>query len=172
MNNVTGTAHIEADNSALTSAVQESDIKIKSVNSMTGEGKIKANDSDLTSKVQTAEQKLHGLSSQTAEPTIKAIDNASTIIHHVIGELNNIPRNVETTITTTHVNKNVTINEAPKASGTLIPAKASGTAYNVLNYRPAYKDGKIALSKDEQALVNELGKMMPKHTVMCGAKIA
>lgn len=157
MNDVTGTAHIEADNSALQSAVQESDIKIKSVNSMTGEGKIKANDSDLVSKVQSSEQKLSSLSAKSAEPTIRAIDNASTIIHHVIGELNNIPRNVETTITTTHVNKNVTINEAPKAYGTLTPAKASGTAYNVLNYRPAYKDGKIALSKDELALVNELG---------------
>ena len=157
MDNVTGTAHIEADNSALQSAVQESDIKIKSVNSMTGEGKIKANDSDLVSKVQSSEQKLSSLSAKSAEPTIRAIDNASTVIHHVIGELNNIPRNVESTITTTHVNKNVTINESSKASGTLTTAHATGTAYNVINYRPAYKDGKIALSKDEQALVNELG---------------
>jgi DNA repair exonuclease SbcCD ATPase subunit len=157
MNDVTGTAHIEADNSALQSAVQESDIKIKSVNSMTGEGKIKANDSDLVSKVQSSEQKLSSLSAKSAEPTIRAIDNASTVIHHVIGELNNIPRNVESTITTTHVNKNVTINETSKASGTLTTAHATGTAYNVINYRPAYKDGKIALSKDEQALVNELG---------------
>lgn len=44
-----------------------------------------------------------------------------------------------------------------KASGTLLPAHANGTGYNVLNYRPAYSDGKISLSQDEEALVNELG---------------
>ena len=44
-----------------------------------------------------------------------------------------------------------------KAKGTLLPARANGTGYNVLSYRPAYSDGKISLSQDEQALVNELG---------------
>ena len=44
-----------------------------------------------------------------------------------------------------------------KANGTLLPAHANGTGYNVLNYRPAYSDGKISLSQDEEALVNELG---------------
>lgn len=44
-----------------------------------------------------------------------------------------------------------------KASGTLLPARANGTGYNVINYRPAYSDGKISLSQDEEALVNELG---------------
>ncbi|WP_244324776.1 Smc domain-containing protein [Sporofaciens musculi] len=44
-----------------------------------------------------------------------------------------------------------------KASGTLLPAHANGTGYNVINYKPAYSDGKISLSQDEEALVNELG---------------
>lgn len=49
-----------------------------------------------------------------------------------------------------------------RASGTLssptvVPAHAAGTAYNVINYKNAYKDGKVALDKDEEALVNELG---------------
>lgn len=44
-----------------------------------------------------------------------------------------------------------------KANGTLLPAHANGTGYNVINYRPAYSDGKISLSQDEEALVNELG---------------
>lgn len=46
------------------------------------------------------------------------------------------------------------------ATGTLSSALADGTAYNVGNYlrvTPAYANGKVALSKDEQALVNELG---------------
>ena len=44
------------------------------------------------------------------------------------------------------------------ASGTMLsPAHASGTAYNVLNLKPAYAGGKVALSRDEEALVNELG---------------
>lgn len=43
-------------------------------------------------------------------------------------------------------------------TGTLLsPAHADGTAYNMLNLKPAYADGKVSLSKDENALVNELG---------------
>lgn len=39
----------------------------------------------------------------------------------------------------------------------LSTAHASGTAYNVLNMIPAYSNGKVSLSQDETALVNELG---------------
>lgn len=46
----------------------------------------------------------------------------------------------------------------PAASGTMLsPARADGTAYNVLNYKNAYANGKVSLSKNETALVNELG---------------
>lgn len=45
-----------------------------------------------------------------------------------------------------------------KNNGTLLsPAKSNGTAYNALNLKPAYANGKVALTKDEDALVNELG---------------
>ena len=44
-----------------------------------------------------------------------------------------------------------------KASGTLSPALASGTAYNMLNLQPAYAGGKVALPEDQTALVNEMG---------------
>ena len=44
-----------------------------------------------------------------------------------------------------------------KASGTLSPALVSGTAYNMLNLKPAYAGGKVALDHDQTALVNELG---------------
>lgn len=44
------------------------------------------------------------------------------------------------------------------ASGTMLsPAHASGTAYNMLHLKPAYAGGKVALSQNEEALVNELG---------------
>lgn len=44
------------------------------------------------------------------------------------------------------------------AYGTLSsPAHANGTAYNVINTIPAHADGKVALQKNEKALVNELG---------------
>lgn len=43
-------------------------------------------------------------------------------------------------------------------TGTMLsPAHASGTAYNMLNLKPAYADGKVTLSQNEEALVNELG---------------
>lgn len=50
----------------------------------------------------------------------------------------------------------------PEASGTMsapssTPAHAYGTAYNVINYKNAYANGKISLDHDEEALVNELG---------------
>lgn len=60
-----------------------------------------------------------------------------------------------------------TIGSVPgKASGTMLspsafPARASGTAYNVINYKNAYAGGKVSLPKDETALVNELGGLMP-----------
>lgn len=48
--------------------------------------------------------------------------------------------------------------DGPRASGTMLsPARASGTAYNVVNLRKAYADGNVALKKDEKALVNEIG---------------
>lgn len=57
-----------------------------------------------------------------------------------------------------------TVGSAPSgtkhADGTmtsLTRARASGTAYNVFNYKNAYANGKIALDSDEIALVNELG---------------
>lgn len=45
-----------------------------------------------------------------------------------------------------------------QASGTLSVARANGTAYNApWNFKPAYANGRVALNKDEVALVNELG---------------
>ena len=42
--------------------------------------------------------------------------------------------------------------------GTLsVPAHANGTAYNVINTLPAHASGNVALSQDENALINELG---------------
>ncbi len=49
----------------------------------------------------------------------------------------------------------------PKASGTMIsPARASGTAYNVLNTQrisSAHADGNVGLRQNETALLNEVG---------------
>lgn len=47
--------------------------------------------------------------------------------------------------------------EAPKASGTLLTAHASGTAYNVLNLRAHASGTDVSIKRDEVALVNELG---------------
>lgn len=45
-----------------------------------------------------------------------------------------------------------------KAYGTLSVARANGTAYNApWNFKSAYANGRVALNKDEVALVNELG---------------
>lgn len=61
------------------------------------------------------------------------------------------------------ITKNVVSNKEAEAdgsfaSGTLIPAHASGTAFNMLNLTPAYANGRgVSLEHDEKALVNEMG---------------
>lgn len=50
------------------------------------------------------------------------------------------------------------ISHRTEASGTLLSeAFANGTAFNMLNMKPAYANGKVALDHDELAVVNELG---------------
>ena len=63
------------------------------------------------------------------------------------------------TVTTNNVTNNITNNSVRQlVSGTLLsPALVSGTAYNVINTTPAYANGNVSLSRDETALINELG---------------
>lgn len=62
------------------------------------------------------------------------------------------------TITTNNVTNNISNNIKGKAWGTLLSsARANGTAYNVINTTPSHATGKVALDKDETALVNEMG---------------
>ena len=102
---------------------------------------------------------------------LAAIDNASPIARNVSATINSIKDKTVTisAVVSGTVNNAVnTVRSAmaslgganlggAKANGTLLPARANGTGYNVINYRPAYTDGKISLSQDEEALVNELG---------------
>ena len=56
------------------------------------------------------------------------------------------------------ITQTVIANKVGFASGTMLsPAHAYGTAYNVINYKSAYADGKVSLPHDEKALVNEMG---------------
>ena len=56
------------------------------------------------------------------------------------------------------ITQTVIANKVGFASGTMLsPAHADGTAYNVINYKSAYADGKVSLPHDEKALVNEQG---------------
>ena len=62
------------------------------------------------------------------------------------------------TITTNNVTNNISNNIKGKAWGTLLSsAHSNGTAYNVINTTPSHATGKVALDKDETALVNEMG---------------
>ncbi len=55
------------------------------------------------------------------------------------------------------------------ASGTMLsPARASGSAYNVINTIPAHVDGNVSLRKDEKALVNEFAPQAPESIVRDG----
>ncbi len=78
--------------------------------------------------------------------------NKSAKVNYTLGTVAKPPS------VTVKVNYDTSGKPKSKASGTLSsPARASGTAYNVINTIPAYVNGKITLPKDERALVNELG---------------
>lgn len=81
-------------------------------------------------------------------------------LKNMVTKIKELPTNKTTTLTT--IVKE--IKEKPtSATGTMLsPARASGTAYNMLNLKPAYANGQVALTDDEFALVNELGVIMPR----------
>ncbi len=89
---------------------------------------------------------------------IKATTSGKTDVDNLASSISSISSK---SATVTIYRKTVYSSETekkPKATGTMLsPARANGTAYNVLNYKPTYANGKIALSRDEHALVNELG---------------
>lgn len=129
-----------------------------------------------TGSVKSASEEVEALDKQQIPP--KTVDvkanafGAISMLNSVQAAVNSIPSSKTVTITTNHINRtiNMTASQSkygphtgyvPKASGTvLFPARASGTAYNVLNLKPisSYASGKVSLEKDEPALINELGQ--------------
>ena len=100
------------------------------INGMKGTIKVGADVSSMASAINNELQKPH------------RINVIASVTTHVSGTASSAPKNATT-----------------KATGTAVHiAHADGTAYNVLNYRPAHADGDVALSHDEYALVNEEGK--------------
>lgn len=103
-------------------------------------------------------------------PAISATNVAVANINHrtatikIDGNTNNLINAVNAAVASiNHRTATITVKKKGAESGAvssgtmLSPAHASGTAYNVLNMKPAYAGGKVALSKNEEALVNELG---------------
>lgn len=129
-----------------------------------------------TGSVKSASEEVEALDKQQIAP--KTVDvkanafGAISMLNSVQAAVNSIPSSKTVTITTNHINRtiNMTASQSkygphtgyvPKASGTVLsPARASGTAYNVLNLKPisSYASGKVSLEKDEPALINELGQ--------------
>lgn len=100
------------------------------INGMKGTIKVGADVSSMASAINNELQKPH------------RINVIASVTTHVSGTASSAPKNATT-----------------KSTGTAVHiAHADGTAYNVLNYRPAHADGDVALSHDEYALVNEEGK--------------
>lgn len=111
----------------------------------------------------------NSLISQTGGEATKGVADA------VSASINAIPKSKQSTITITTIKEtiNKVVTKASNAlsqiqgltglyySGTMsYPSHAYGTAYNVINTKPissAFANGKVSLSKDEMALVNELG---------------
>ena len=101
---------------------------------------------------------------------VSANDKATPTIQDIENQLNSLQgKSATVTITTNRVtNYSTTHSSKPdqEFTGTMLsPAHASGTAYNMLNLKSAYANGEISLSQDEQALVNELGKLLCRYKI-------
>lgn len=90
--------------------------------------------------------------------TVKASVSGKADVDNLKNSISGV-KDKKVTITTEHVTKySGGIFGFGVASGTMLsPAYADGTAYNVLNTVPAYANGKVSLSQNEKALVNEVG---------------
>lgn len=118
--------------------------------------------SDLSTKVGvqvTGKQDVDNLKSsidnvpKSTNVTVSAMTYGKANVDDLADSISNV-NSKSVTITATTVKKTVTESEA---SGTMLSvAHASGTAYNVLNLKPAYAKGSVALPRDEKALVNEI----------------
>ena len=85
----------------------------------------------------------------------------TSAVNSLVSAINSVHDKTATvTVTTNNVTNNISKSVKLYTGTALAPAHASGTAYNVLNTIPmssAFANGKIGLSEDQEALVNELG---------------
>lgn len=104
---------------------------------------------NLNGKIVIAKANVYGASEvEDLAGSINRLQNKTISI--ITNEVKNVITNYQTSGSPNHHTGTMT---------SLTPSHADGTiGYNAINYRPAYKDGKVALSKDEEALVNELGQ--------------
>ena len=126
---------------------------------------------DVTANV-NGEPETRSLIDTIGELQSKQVDEVAKVsgtrqVDNLVNSINSL-KSKTVTITTNYVENHSSSSGAThtgstgqfgkKAYGTMIfPAHASGTAYNVLNMKNigAYADGKVALPRNEKALVNE-----------------
>ena len=101
--------------------------------------------------------------------TVSATTSGTTSVNALASAIAGV-NSKTVTVTTNNVTNNITNNSVRQLStGTMIsPAKASGTAYNVLNTIPAHAGGNVDLPRDEKALINEFGPQAPESIVRDG----
>ena len=110
-------------------------------------------DADPSQAIDVANTTVANINHRTA--TIKIDGNTNNLINAVNAAVASI----------NHRTATITVNKSGNgvAHGTMsspssVPTHAYGTAYNAINYKNAYSNGKVALEHDEVALVNELGR--------------
>ena len=107
-----------------------------------------------TPKVEDQHPKIEYKVIAPKEPKYK--DQEPKVTYHIHAPPAPKYDNISKTVTyTVH-----TVGKPPKATGTMhspTVAHKDGTMHNVLNWKSAYANGRVALDKNEEALVNELG---------------
>lgn len=152
--NTTATITVKANTNEAKTAV---DNAVSDIRKRKPQMKIEGDNDPAIRKGVSATQMINGM-----KGTIKVGADVSSMANAINNELQKPHRINVIASVTTHVSGTASSapkNATTKATGTAVHiAHADGTAYNVLNYRPAHADGDVALSHDEYALVNEEGK--------------
>ena len=152
--NATATITVKANTNETKTAV---DNAVSDIRKRKPQMKIEGDNDPAIRKGVSATQMINGM-----KGTIKVGADVSSMASAINNELQKPHRINVIASVTTHVSGTASSapkNAATKATGTAVRiAHSNGTAYNVLNYRPAHADGDVALSHDEYALVNEEGK--------------
>lgn len=155
-----GKINVDANTSPAENKIKQT---VDKANKQKGTMKVDANTAPAISKSTMATHTINGMKATipvdaNTSAVTSAINNALSGYHSITVHANvtGLPGGSSSG----NIYKNSSGGHTTKLyTGTMLsPSHAYGTAYNVVNYKNAFANGKVGLEHDETALVNELGQ--------------